>query len=74
MQKRLGRDATNVETGTTKSTTLFDASGFETKLSSFNGGDVTAGTTTDDDDVVFIRSGSACRVGSLGVQECNVKS
>jgi hypothetical protein len=58
MQQRLRRDASNIETGTTKSATLFDASSFETKLSGFNGGDVTARTTTDDNDVVFIRSGS----------------
>ncbi|CAL0327273.1 unnamed protein product [Lupinus luteus] len=30
----------------------------ETKLRSFNGGDITAGTATDDDDVVFFRSRS----------------
>lgn len=54
----LGRDASNVKTSSTEGTTLLDTSGFETELWSFNGGDVTAGTTTEDNDIIFIRSGS----------------
>lgn len=58
MEKCLGGNTTDVETGAAESATFLDAGGFETELGSFDGGDISAGSTTDDDDVVVIRGGS----------------
>lgn len=54
MKKCLRRDATDVEAGSAKRTTLLDTGGLQAKLSSFNGGDVAAGATADDYDFVVI--------------------
>ena len=56
MKESLGRDAANVEAGATKRATLLDASSLETKLSGFDGGNITTRAATDDNDVVVFRS------------------
>lgn len=54
VQHGLGRDASDVEAGTSKRATLLDTGGLETELSSLDGGDITTGTTADDDDIVWV--------------------
>ena len=56
MKESLGGDAANVEADTTKCATLLDASSLETKLSSFDGGDIAVRAATDDNVVVVFRS------------------
>lgn len=56
VQKSLGRNAADVEASTSEGASLLDANGLETLLSSLNGGDVAAGTTADDGDVVLCAS------------------
>ena len=62
----LGRNTTDVETGTAERAALLDTGGLETKLGSFNGGHIAAGAATNYNDVVFIRSsrGETPREGS----------
>lgn len=43
VQEGLGRDATDVEAGSTEGSSLFDAGGLEAELGSFNSGDITFG-------------------------------
>lgn len=50
----LGGNTTDVKASTAEGSTFLDAGGFETELSSFDGGDVTTGAAADDDDVVVI--------------------
>lgn len=59
----LGRNTPNIETSTTKSPPLLNTSGFEAKLSSFNGGNVATGASTDNDDVVVIGGGGETAEG-----------
>lgn len=54
VQHGLGRDATDVEAGTSESATLLDTGGLETELSGLDGGDVATRTTADDDDIVWV--------------------
>jgi hypothetical protein len=57
VEKGFRGDAAYVEASATESTTTFDASNFETELSSFDGTDVATGTTTDDNDILkFMKS------------------
>jgi hypothetical protein len=45
-EKCLGGDAAHVETGSSQSSAHFHTSGFEAELTGFDGGDISAGTST----------------------------
>lgn len=62
VQESLGGNAANVQAGTTKGTTLLNAGGLKTKLSSLDGSDVTTGATADNDDIML--SGGLKRIVS----------
>ena len=75
VKKSLGGNATNIQASTTQSTSLFNTSSLQTELSSLNSGNITTGTTTNNDnikpkksrqstDIVLIGSGSAEISGS----------
>mmetsp|Transcript_12005 Transcript_12005/g.34404 ORF Transcript_12005/g.34404 Transcript_12005/m.34404 type:complete len:352 (-) Transcript_12005:264-1319(-) len=59
-QKRLGWDATNVQTGSTQSASHLDAGCFHSKLGRFDGSDVSARTTTDYDEIILVCKGCRC--------------
>ena len=66
IQKRLRWDTADVQTGTAESTALLDTCGVEAELGCSDGGDVSCGATTDDDQVVgFLGGGGG--VGTEGV-------
>lgn len=54
VQHGLGRDASDVEAGTSESATLLNTGGLETELGSLDGSDVATGATADDDDIVWV--------------------
>ena len=55
-QQRLGRDAADIEAGAAQRLALFDAGRLQAKLCGADGGNITAGSTADDDNVVgFLR-------------------
>ena len=55
-QQRLGRDAADIEAGAAQRLALFDAGRLQAELCCADGGNVTAGSTADDDNVVgFLR-------------------
>src|SRR5690606_11758600 len=56
VEHRLGRDAADVEAGAAERLAAFDARGLEPELRGANGGDVSAGAGTDDEDVVVVFS------------------
>lgn len=53
IEQSLGGNATNIQTSTTKSTSLFNASSLESELSSLNSSDVASRASTDDYDIVL---------------------
>ena len=55
VQQRLGRDASHVEAGTSEGAAPLDAGHLEAELGALDGGDVSARTAADDDDVLLIR-------------------
>lgn len=57
-QTNLRGDASDVKARATKGPTLLDARGLETKLGGLDGGHITTRSTSDDNDVVLIRSRS----------------
>src|SRR5690606_26602718 len=56
VEHRLGRNAADVEASAAERFPAFDARGLEPELSGANGGDVSAGAGTDDEDVVVVFS------------------
>lgn len=66
MKQCLRRDATNVQTGTTKGSTFLDASGLEAELRGLDSGNVTTRATANNDDVVVIVSRSRSRGEGAG--------
>ena len=53
LQQGFGGDTSDVETGSSQCAAHFDTGGFETELSGFDGGYVSAGAAADDYDVVL---------------------
>ena len=51
VQKSLRRNAAHIQTGTAQSTTLFDTSGLQSKLSSFNGRHISSRASSDHDNI-----------------------
>lgn len=54
MQQGLGRNAANIEAGTTKCAAFFNAGNLKAKLCGADGANVTARTATDHDNVVVL--------------------
>ncbi len=54
LEQRLGRNAAPQQAGAAERLLLLDHGGLQTELRGANGGDVSAGSRADDDDVVFL--------------------
>ena len=60
MQKRLGRDTSDIQAGAAQHATILDAHGLQAELSGTNCAIVAAGAATDNDDVVCLSHGEIC--------------
>jgi hypothetical protein len=58
VEESLGRNATNVEASTTKSTAHLNASNLHAELTSLNGSNITTRAATNDDEIIFLTSSS----------------
>ena len=74
VQQSFRGNAANIEAGTAESTTLLNADGFETALTSLDSGNIASWTTTDDSEVILSCSEAHAReLHEAGVAESALK-
>lgn len=73
VEQRLGGDTSDVETGSSERASLLDTAGLESGLGGLDGGHVTSGASSDDEDIELLVScvslcggGVGCGCGSCG--------